>query len=152
LWLRSANKAQAAIRDEIQLERPMQRLLERVGHPLTDQNGVMLGRVEIYRDLTAQQLFQSKLLQTGRLAELGQMLTAVAHELSNPLTSILGYAQRLAQRTSGSHESREAKQIFQEAERASEILRQLLLSARETRRERRRVSLNRLVSRIVELH
>jgi signal transduction histidine kinase/ActR/RegA family two-component response regulator len=151
LWLRSSG-VQAAIRDEIRIEHPVERLLERIAHPLTDERGALLGRVEVYRDLSDQRLFQSKLLQTGRLAELGQRLTAVAHELSNPLTSILGYAQRLAQRAGASNGSREARQIFQEAERASEILRQLLLAARESRPQRRRISLNGLVTRAVELH
>jgi len=48
-------------------------------------------------------------------------------------------------------ESHEARQIFQEAERASAILRQLLLSARESRPERRRVALNQVVSGTLEL-
>ena len=46
------------------------------------------------------------------------MVTGVAHELSNPLTSILGYAQRLFLRNDVEGQSEEARQIFQEAERA----------------------------------
>ncbi len=107
--------------------------------------------MEIYRDLTAQRVFQSKLLQTEKLAELGQMVTGIAHELSNPLTSILGYAQRLLLRRDSLGGSQEARQIFQEAERASAILRQLLLSARDSRPERRRVALNQVVTRTLEL-
>ncbi len=110
-----------------------------------------LGRVEIYRDLTAQRVFQSKLLQTEKLAALGQMVTSVAHELSNPLTSILGYAQRLFLRHEAEGQSDEIRQIFQEAERAGTILRQLLMSAHESRPERRRVSLNQVVTRTMDL-
>src|SRR5260370_27442196 len=79
------------------------------------------------------------------------MVTGIAHELSSPLTSILGYAQRLLLRRDSIGDSQEARQIFQEAERASAILRQLLLSARDSRPERRRVSLNQVVSRTLEL-
>jgi len=150
-WNRLASSTEGAVREELQLIRPVPRLLERATRPIVDGKGRFLGRVEIYRDLTAQRVFQSRLLQTDKLAELGQMVTGVAHELSNPLTSILGYAQRLLLRRDAIGESHEARQIFQEAERASAILRQLLLSARESRPERRRVALNQVISRTLEL-
>jgi len=150
-WNRLARSTEGALREELQLVRPVPRLLERATRPILDEKGVLLGRVEIYRDLTAQRVFQSKLLQTDKLAELGQMVTGIAHELSNPLTSILGYAQRLLLRRDPAGGSHEARQIYQEAERASAILRQLLLSARESRPERRRVALNQVVSRTLEL-
>jgi len=116
-----------------------------------DAAGQRLGRVEIYRDLTARRVFQSKLLQTEKLATLGQMVTGVAHELSNPLTSILGYAQRLLLRGDAAGRTEEARKIYQEAERASTNLRQLLLNARETHPERRTVSLNQVVLQAMEL-
>ncbi len=150
-WLRWAHTMDGTGREEIQLARPVPRVLERAARPILDDKGALLGRVEIYRDLTAQRLFQSKLLQTEKLAALGQMVTGIAHELSNPLTSILGYAQRLLVRGDSTALANEARQIYEEAERASAILRQLLLTARESRPERRRVSLNQVVSRTVEL-
>ncbi len=150
-WNRLAHSTEGALREELQLVRPVPRLLERATRPILDEKGILLGRVEIYRDLTAQRVFQSRLLQTDKLAELGQMVTGIAHELSNPLTSILGYAQRLLLRRDAIGESHEARQIFQEAERASAILRQLLLSARESRPERRRVAVNQVVSGTLEL-
>ncbi len=150
-WNRLAHSTEGALREELQLVRPVPRLLDRATRPILDEKGILLGRVEIYRDLTAQRVFQSRLLQTDKLAELGQMVTGVAHELSNPLTSILGYAQRLLLRRDTLGESSEARQIYQEAERATAILRQLLLSARESRPERRPVALNQIVSRTLAL-
>ena len=148
---RKLDVTQAAVREELHLIRPVPRLLERAARPILDKKGTLIGRVEIYRDVTAQYVFQSKLAQTEKLAELGQMLTGIAHELSNPLTGILGYAQRLLLRHDRFGDSHEARQIYQEAERASAILRQLLLSARDSRPERRRVALNQVVSRTLEL-
>lgn len=150
-WHSSDRSLEGGLREELYLVRPVPRLLERAARPILDKQGVLLGHLEIYRDLTAQRVFQSKLLQTEKLAELGQMVTGIAHELSNPLTSILGYAQRLLVRRDSLGGSHEARQIFQEAERASAILRQLLLSARASRPERRRVALNQVVSRALEL-
>jgi len=150
-WRELARGIEGGIREELQMVRPSPRILERSARPMLDGVGRYLGRVEIYRDLSAQRVFQSKLLQTEKLAGLGQMMTGVAHELSNPLTSILGYAQRLLLRADSLGRSEEVRQIFQEAERASGILRQLLSSARESQPERRNVSLNQIVHRAVDL-
>ena len=150
-WRELARGSDGGIREEVPLARPVPRVLERSVRPVLDALGRRLGRVEIYRDLTAQRVFQAKLLQTEKLASLGQMITGIAHELSNPLTSILGYSQRLLLRRDAAGRTQEARQIFQEAERASAILRQLLLTARETRPERKRISLNRVVERAMEL-
>jgi signal transduction histidine kinase/CheY-like chemotaxis protein len=150
-WRELARGAEGGSREELQLARPVPRVLERSVRPVLDQAGRRLGRVEIYRDLTAQRVFQAKLLQTEKLAALGQMVTGIAHELSNPLTSILGYSQRLLVRKDLAGRTEEARQIYEEAERAGTILRQLLLSAREARPERKRVALNQVVQRAMDL-
>jgi signal transduction histidine kinase/FixJ family two-component response regulator len=150
-WRVLAREIESGVREELQMVRPAPRILERAARPVLDPVGRQLGRVEIYRDLTAQRVFHSKLLQTEKLAALGQMVSGVAHELSSPLTSILGYAQRLLTRQDTAGHFEGAQQIYQEAERASAILRQLLLNARETLPERRLVSLNQVVMRAVEL-
>ena len=149
-WRELAN-IEGGTRDELRMTKPSARLLERTARPVFDAVGRKLGRVEVYRDLTAQRMFQSQLLQTEKLAALGQMVSGVAHELSNPLTSILGYAQRMLLRADAAGKSPEVRQIFQEAERAAGIVRQLLFSARETPPERRRVALNQVVLRSMEL-
>ena len=150
-WRELAHGIEGGVREELQMMHPAPRILERAARPVLDPAGRLLGRVEIYRDLTAHRVFQSKLLQTEKLAALGQMVSGVAHELSNPLTSILGYAQRLLARQPIPGRTEEVRQIYQEAERASAILRQLLLNARETLPERRLVSLNQIVHRTMDL-
>jgi signal transduction histidine kinase/ActR/RegA family two-component response regulator len=150
-WRSLSRGLDGGVREELQMLQPVPRVLERSARPILDSVGRLLGRVEIYRDLTAQRVFQSKLLQTEKLAALGQMLTGVAHELSNPLTTVLGYAQRLLTRKDAAGRSEEARQIYQEAERATRILRQLLTHARETPPERRNLSLNQIVQRTLEL-
>jgi signal transduction histidine kinase/FixJ family two-component response regulator len=149
-WRELAN-IEGGTRDELRMTNPSARLLERAARPVFDAAGRKLGRVEVYRDLTAQRMFQSQLLQTEKLAALGQMVSGVAHELSNPLTSILGYAQRMVLRGDAAGKSPELRRIFQEAERAAGVVRQLLFSARETPPERRRVALNQVVLRSMEL-
>ena len=150
-WRKLSRGAEDGVREEVQLARPVPRVLERAARPVLGNAGRRLGRVEIYRDLSAQRVFQSRLLQTEKLAALGQMVTGIAHELSNPLTSILGYAQRLLLRNDSIGRTQESRQIYQEAERASAILRQLLFSARESRPERKRMVLNQVVHGAMEL-
>jgi PAS domain S-box-containing protein len=150
-WRELARSAEGGTREEVPMARPVPRVLERTVRPVQDPQGRRLGRIEIYRDLSAQRVFQARLLQTEKLAALGQMVTGVAHELSSPLTSILGYAQRLLVRKDLAGRTEEARQIYQEAERASTILRQLLLTARESQPERKTVSLNQIVLRAMEL-
>ena len=150
-WRELARGIEGGVREEFQMMHPAPRVLERASRPILDPLGRLLGRVEIYRDLTAQRAFHSKLLQTEKLAALGQMVSGVAHELSNPLTSIAGYAHRLLARQDLPGRTEEVRQIYQEAERASTILRELLLNARETSPERRLVSLNQVVQRAMDL-
>jgi signal transduction histidine kinase/AmiR/NasT family two-component response regulator len=150
-WRALANREKGGERDEVNLVRPAARVLERASRPVLDMAGKPMGRIELYKDLTAQRVFQAKLLQTERLAALGQMVSGVAHELSNPLTSILGYAQRLLLRNDGEGNCEEIRKIFGEAERAGAILRRMLLAARETAPERRLFSLNQIVQRAIDL-
>ncbi len=150
-WRELTRGREGGVREELQMSRPSPRIVERASRPVLDAIGRPLGRVEIFRDLTAQRVFESKLLQTEKLAALGQMVSGIAHELSNPLTSILGYAQRLLSRPESAGRIAETRQILQEAERASSILRQLLLNARETQPERRAVPLNQIVLQAMEL-
>lgn len=150
-WRELARNADAGRADELHLTRPAQRVLGRAARNFFDAAGRRLGRVEVYRDLTAQRLLQSRLLQTERLAALGQTVSGVAHELSNPLTSILGYAQRLLAAEGPAGRRGDVRKIFLEAERAGAILRQMLLSAREAPPERTTVDLNRLVLSTIEL-
>ena len=150
-WREMARGIEGGVREELQMTYPAPRILERAARPVLDPIGRLLGREEIYRDLTAQRVFHSKLLQTEKLAALGQMVSGVAHELSNPLTSIMGYAHRLLVRKDLPGRTEELRQIHQEAERAIAILRQLLLNARETIPERRLVSLNQIVQRAMDL-
>jgi signal transduction histidine kinase len=151
-WRHLAKREIGGEREEVNLVRPVARVLERASRPVLDSEGKQIGRIELYKDLTAQRVFQAKLLQTERLAALGQMVSGVAHELSNPLTSILGYAQRLLLRNDAEGNYEEIRKIFGEAERAGAILRRMLLAARETTPERKLVSLNQIVQKTIDFH
>jgi PAS domain S-box-containing protein len=144
-WEQVASHPREVSLDELGLLRPASRTIERFGRPVLDAGGELLGRLEIYRDVTGQRLVQSKLLQTEKMAGLGQLVSGIAHELNNPLTSIIGYSQLLLGRRLTAPQEADGRLIHQEAERAARIVKNLLLFAREARPERRPVNLNEIV-------
>jgi PAS domain S-box-containing protein len=150
-WNEIANRPREVSSDELELLHPARRTVERFGRPVLDAGGELLGRLEIYRDVTGQRLVQSKLLQTEKMAGLGQLVSGIAHELNNPLTSIIGYSQLLLGRRLTAPQEADGRLIHQEAERAARIVKNLLLFAREARPERRPVHLNEIVERTLAL-
>lgn len=150
-WNEVANRPREVSWDQLELSRPVARTIERFGRPMLDAGGELLGRLEIYRDVTGQRLVQSKLLQTEKMAGLGQLVSGIAHELNNPLTSIIGYSQLLLGRRLTAPQEADGRLIHQEAERAARIVKNLLLFAREARPERRPVNLNEIVERTLAL-
>ena len=94
---------------------------------------------------------QSKMLQTEKMAAVGQLVSGIAHELNNPLTAIMGYAQLLLGHGLGPAQLSEAKKVYQEAERARRIVKNLLYFARESTPERTGVDINEIMERTLAL-
>jgi two-component system NtrC family sensor kinase len=94
---------------------------------------------------------QSRMLQTEKMAAVGQLVSGIAHELNNPLTAIMGYAQLLLGHGLAPAQLSEAKKVYQEAERARRIVKNLLYFARESTPERTGVDINEIVERTLAL-
>jgi len=150
-WRALAQDGMGGTQEELAMEKPVPQIIERSTRAIIAPNGRKLGRVEVYRETTARRMFQSRMLRAEKLATLGQRATGIMHELSNPLTTILGSAQRMILRVESGMAPTEAHRILEEAQRATAILRQLLYLSRDTQPERRLVSLNELVERAVDL-
>jgi len=84
-------------------------------------------------------------LQTEKMASLGTTISGVAHELNNPLATILSWAERLAALPSDEKTQRGLEVILAEAERAARIVRNLLTFARKRQTTRMMVDVNEIV-------
>ena len=116
-------------------------------------------RVEaIFRDVTERQKLQDQardvyhqLSQAERLASLGQTMSGVAHELNNPLATILACAERLNGRRLDEQTRRDIEAIHNAAERAARIVRNLQTFARKRHTTRTMVDLNQVVRETLAL-
>jgi len=128
------------------------RMLRATAAPTADPDGSITGLVASLRDVTELNRLEQQVMQSEKLAAMGQMMAGVAHELNNPLTAILAVSDMLREHAEDPGHRRQLELMHQQARRAADIVQDLLSFARPPAPRKGRVQLAEVLRRALHLH
>lgn len=128
------------------------RTMRATASPLLDAGNQVSGVIVSVRDITHEKKLEQQIIQSERLAAMGQMIGGFAHELNNPLTSILGITELLQDAENGGASEKQLAMLQQQARRAVEIVQNLMYFSRPPAPGRSDTDINELVQRTLHLH
>jgi PAS domain S-box-containing protein len=128
------------------------RTMRAAGSQLVDAEGKISGVIISVRDITIERKLEQQVVQSERLAAMGAMIGGVAHELNNPLTSILGVSELLQDTETNETSRKQLAMLQQQARRAAEIVQNLTYFSRPPAPGKSRINLVEVVERTLNLH
>ncbi|MFZ0801009.1 MAG: PAS domain S-box protein [Terriglobales bacterium] len=120
--------------------------------PLFDAERKLSGVIVSVRDITMEKKLEQQIIQSERLAAMGQMIGGFAHELNNPLTGILGMSELLQDSQPAEATRKHLEMLQQQARRAVEIVQNLMYFSRPPAPGKAAIDLGELVQRTLHLH
>ncbi len=128
------------------------RTMRAAGSQLVDGDGKISGVIFSLRDITIERKLEQQIVESERLAAMGAMIGGVAHELNNPLTSILGVSELLQDTETNETARKQLGILQQQARRAAEIVQNLTYFSRPPAPGKSRINLAEVVERTLNLH
>ncbi|MCH7481851.1 MAG: GAF domain-containing protein [Chloroflexi bacterium] len=97
------------------------------------------------------QVAEQQLVQSGKLAAIGELAAGIAHEINNPLNNVMGFAQLLMDQDLPPQAQRDLEKIYAEGQRAATIVQQVLVFARTKEPETRPVDIRAMIDHACSL-
>jgi PAS domain S-box-containing protein len=119
--------------------------------PLFDAQKKLSGVIVSVRDITVEKKLEQQIIQSERLAAMGQMIGGFAHELNNPLTSILGVTELMEGAEVPESIRKHLTMLHQQSRRAADIVQNLTYFSRPPAPGKGPVNLNEVVQRTLHL-
>ena len=126
--------------------------------PIRNSEGEITGFRGISRDVTERKRMEEERRQlelkaqfASRLASVGEMASGIAHEINNPLTGVIGYAQLLLQEDLPGDVRKDVETINDGAQRVANVIQRLLTFARQTKPQRTYVNINEVLATTLDL-
>jgi two-component system NtrC family sensor kinase len=126
--------------------------LRAAGSQLVDADAKISGVIISVRDITVERKLEQQIVQSERLAAMGAMIGGVAHELNNPLTSIMGVSELLQDTETNETSRKQLAMLQQQARRAAEIVQNLTYFSRPPAPGKSAINLAEVVERTLNLH
>ena len=126
--------------------------LEIAASSLKDEDGVFMGNVLLFKDLTEVRALRREVARSQRLASVGRLAAGVAHEIRNPLSSIKGFATYFKERYPDRPDDQQTADIMiQEVDRLNRVVGQLLEFAKPVSVKPKPISLQALLNDSIKL-
>ena len=119
--------------------------------PMYGKSGEVKGSVHIARDITERKQMEQRLILSDRLASIGELVSGVAHELNNPLTSIIGFSQLIRDGNAGNDIEEDLNIVYREAQRAAAIVKNLLTFARKHAPVKQAGQINNVINEVIKI-
>ena len=121
-------------------------------HPIHNENGEIIQAFIFEEDVTEKRRLEATLVQSEKLAAVGQLAAGVAHEINNPLTAIIANAQLLKRIVPEDEEMLEMLDLISTAgDRASQVVRNLLDFSRKEHYDFAPTNINDTISKTIAL-
>jgi PAS domain S-box-containing protein len=133
--------------------------IEHICQPVINEQGKYLGNRASNRDITdrkqieeEKERIEEKAQIASRLTAIGEMAAGVAHEINNPLTSVLGFSQMIMEKENIPEDLKaNLRMIADGSQRMAEIVKRLLMFARQAKPFKTSVNINEIIENTLKL-
>jgi signal transduction histidine kinase len=118
---------------------------------MLDQQEQQVGWLVVLRDISGRKRIQEQLIAQDRLASVGKLTSGIAHELNNPLSTVIGFSELLLKKNLSADVRSDLNIIYSEAGRAAAIVENLLTFARQRPEAKEPCDINGIIKKTLPL-